>query len=110
MLDKLSEFVRELAICKVTGDVFNHYSLDIQSNSIRRENLFIYLKYMQEIKPNVLMVGEAPGFHGCRLTGVPFTSEFILLDDNGIFGKTKGYRKTKEVPRKKKKQSATIVL
>jgi len=109
MKDELFEFVEKLASYKTTGNVFNHYSPDFPDNLIRRENLLLYLRFMKEIRPEVILIGEAPGYHGCRLTGVPFTSEFILLNDLRVFGKEKGYRKTNEVARKKKEQSATIV-
>jgi len=87
MTEKIFEFVEKLASSKTTGNVLNHYSPDIPDNLIRRENLLLYLKYMKEIKPEVILIGEAPGYHGCRLTGVPFTSEFILLNDSKVFGK-----------------------
>jgi uracil-DNA glycosylase len=48
-----------------------------QSAAIRRANLFSFLESLPE-PPPVLLVGEAPGWHGCRFTGVPFTSEAQL--------------------------------
>lgn len=45
--------------------------------SLRRENLCAYLDSFEEM-PAVLAVGEAPGWRGCRLTGIPFTSETLL--------------------------------
>jgi len=67
---------------------------------------------MSQIKPEVMLVGEAPGYHGCRFTGVPFTSEYILINGIGkdsIFGKDKGYMKTRESAITKREQTATIV-
>jgi uracil-DNA glycosylase len=48
-----------------------------EAATIRRANLFSYLESLPE-RPPVLLVGEAPGWHGCRFTGVPFTSEAQL--------------------------------
>jgi len=67
-----------------TQDVFNQYSLYAnghvdQANKIRRVNLRLYLKQMAVLCPRLLLLGEAPGYRGCRRTGVPFTSEPILL-------------------------------
>jgi uracil-DNA glycosylase len=45
---------------------------------IRRENLRLYLQNFSE-QPSVLVVGEAPGWRGCRFSGVPFTSQAQLL-------------------------------
>ncbi|MBC7814944.1 MAG: uracil-DNA glycosylase, partial [Burkholderiales bacterium] len=78
----------------------------------RRENLRLYLKQMAEIQPRVLMVGEAPGYRGMRLTGIPFMSEYMLLNGLpalGLFGPERGYRKTEETERAGKEQSGTIL-
>ncbi len=50
-------------------------NLDIQGAAdIRRENLKKYLSAFCH-RPEMLIVGEAPGPWGCRFTGVPYTSE-----------------------------------
>lgn len=36
-------------------------------------NLSIYIERMLEIKPTILFMGEAPGYRGCGITGIPFT-------------------------------------
>ncbi|WP_372494692.1 uracil-DNA glycosylase [Pseudarthrobacter humi] len=49
---------------------------------------------MFQRKPKVLLLGEAPGFRGMRITGVPFTNMAILQDGTnhfGLFGPGKGY-------------------
>src|SRR3954451_22989426 len=45
---------------------------------IRRANLKHYLAAFAE-RPAILLVGEAPGPHGCRFSGVPFTSEHQIV-------------------------------
>ena len=45
--------------------------------AIRRENLKAYVSSFFE-RPEMLLVGEAPGWRGCRFSGVPFTSEAQL--------------------------------
>ena len=51
---------------------------------MKSKNLLLYLKRMQELDPKVLLVGEAPGYKGCKLTGIPFTSEYQILNE-GFF-------------------------
>jgi uracil-DNA glycosylase len=64
--------------------LFNLYSsvdpqFDLpQAAAIRRANLFRFLDSLPE-RPPVLLVGEAPGWHGCRFSGLPFTSEAQFL-------------------------------
>jgi uracil-DNA glycosylase len=48
-----------------------------QAAAIRRANLFNFLESLPE-QPPILLVGEAPGWHGCRFSGLPFTSEAQL--------------------------------
>lgn len=54
---------------------------------VRRENLHNYLASFKEA-PRILVVGEAPGWRGCRFTGVPFTSEAQLTGGELPFGGT----------------------
>lgn len=42
------------------------------------KNLRLYFSALQQQPTEILLVGEAPGYKGCRLTGIPFTSERIL--------------------------------
>lgn len=81
MIENLKDFVEELASIKVTPNVYNQYSYGHQENYIRRDNLLTYLIQMYKLKPRVILVGEAPGYRGCRLTGVPFTSEHLLMNN-----------------------------
>lgn len=109
---RINIFIKSLCDAEEIPNVFNQYSNKYSVNAIRRNNLQIYLKQMSLIKPKVMLVGEAPGFHGCRFTGVPFTSEDILINGYGetnLFGLNKGYVKTEELSIIKKEQSATIV-
>jgi len=36
---------------------------------------------MTEIKPTKLLLGEAPGYKGCGITGIAFSSERILTEN-----------------------------
>jgi uracil-DNA glycosylase len=48
-----------------------------EADRIRRENLRRYLQSFNAW-PEALVIGEAPGWRGCRFSGVPFTSEAQL--------------------------------
>ncbi len=90
----------------------NQYSPDSPHNEVRRENLRLYLEEMAVRSPKILLVGEAPGYRGCRLSGIPFTSEAMMLEGvpaHGVLGKARGYQKTSEWPQPAREQTATIV-
>lgn len=111
-MEKLKNFVEELATMEVTPNVYNQYSYECEDNSIRRDNLLIYLKQMYKLKPKIMLVGEAPGYRGCRLTGVPFTSEHLLMNNiEGLklFGRENGYRLALEKDKLLKEATATII-
>jgi uracil-DNA glycosylase len=63
-----------------TTGLFNPYNsvestLDLpKADRIRRKNLRRYVDCFNH-SPRYLFVGEAPGWRGCRFSGVPFTSE-----------------------------------
>jgi hypothetical protein len=112
MVKSLKAFVEELAEMEVTPNVYNQYSYEHAENAIRRNNLYIYLQQMQKVNPKILLVGEAPGYRGCRLTGVPFTSEHLLMNNMkglNLFGKQNGYRLAAENEKLMKEATATII-
>jgi hypothetical protein len=61
-------FVRALAEARI-GDTFNQYS----DSDLRRERLAAYLE--ERAAARFVLVGEAAGYRGARVSGLPFTSE-----------------------------------
>jgi uracil-DNA glycosylase len=112
MEEGIAQFVERLAGCQPPANVFNQYSHDSELNSGRRHNLTLYLKRMRQVRPKVLLVAEAPGYRGMRLTGVPFTSPSLVrsgIDGFQLFGESRGYRSPMEHTHIQKEQSGTIV-
>lgn len=83
-MKKISQFIDNLASIETNDTVFNQYSSDdnFLYASVTKSNLLCYLTAMADIKPKTILVGEAPGYKGCRLTGIPFTSESIMASGN----------------------------
>ena len=69
----VERFIKNLSNVADTESLKNPYK-----NPIKARNLFIYLSYMVQMKPEYMFVGEAPGHLGCALTGIPFTDEYRL--------------------------------
>lgn len=76
-------FINELKKYPSSSTVTNMYAGDFEYHEQTVTNLRRYLNEMLKKKPTCLFVGEAPGPHGCRFSGIPFTSEDILV--NGPF-------------------------
>ncbi len=74
----IDTFINHLANTNIPANVFNPYSQSYQENEVRRQNLSLYLHAMVQKRPFALLVGEAPGYRGCRLTGIPFTSPHLI--------------------------------
>ena len=90
----IAAFVERLAAVEMGPACNNFFSHAVPENALRRQNLLIYLQEMLDRRPSVLLVGEAPGFRGMRITGVPFTNRTILegpANRFGLFGPGKGY-------------------
>jgi hypothetical protein len=64
----LGALVDELAAATI-GDTFNQY----RSSFLRRERLARYLD--ERRSASFVLVGEAAGYRGARVSGIPFTSE-----------------------------------
>jgi uracil-DNA glycosylase len=65
------KFVDRLAVARI-GATFNFYR-DGDCADLRRERLRAYLE--ENAEAELLLVGEAPGWRGTRVSGIPFTSE-----------------------------------
>lgn len=111
-LKGIERFVEALSEADTLPHMFNQYAPASPHNAVRRTNLLRYLEEMAARSPKILLVGEAPGYRGCRLSGIPFTSEAIMLAGvhaHGVLGAERGYRKTDEWPQPVREQTATIV-
>jgi uracil-DNA glycosylase len=64
-------FVRDLAAARI-GATFNFYR-DGEGADVRRARLEEYLRSRDDAQ--LLLVGEAAGYRGARVSGIPFTSE-----------------------------------
>jgi len=73
-------FDEKIFYTKTNDLLFNQWSehdsrFDVDnSDAIRRQNFLNYLNMFTK-KPVAIVCGEAPGPHGCRRTGIPFTDE-----------------------------------
>ena len=67
----LSGFVESLAAARI-GATFNFYR-DGEGAPVRRERLAAYLE--KHAGAAWILVGEAAGYRGARVSGIPFTSE-----------------------------------
>lgn len=105
-IEEFVEFLRTLDVEDFSTSE-NLYDGKSKESEIRRHNLTVYLKMMKDINPGIMMIGEAPGYKGCRLTGVPFTSEKVLATNP--FFCDQGFRFINEKDKLESEQSATIV-
>ena len=114
MTTLIENFIERLAHVPTANDAYNEYAYSNPYNEIRRQNFSLYLHKMQQISPQKMLIMEAPGYRGCRLTGVPVTSRKILLQgipELKLFGKEQGYQDIPEpdFERIQGEQTATIV-
>lgn len=111
---QIDRLIASLANAKTAADACNEYALTHPNHAIRRANLKLYSQAMAARMPTALMLMEAPGYRGCRLTGVPATSRKILLEGLpalGMFGRQAGFRDVDErgFERVYGEQTATMV-
>ena len=112
----VERLIEQLAAAEHERRVCNPYRAgDHENNVRRRHNLRLYLLQALAKQPRPpLLVCEAPGYRGCRLTGIPLCSRRLLLEgveELGVFGCARGYREPTDVAFAdiQGEQSATIV-
>ena len=115
-MNKFDEFLRQLAGATLPANCFNLYATlhatDNSFNQLRHRNLRLYLQQMKRLVPTTLLVGEAPGYRGCRLTGIPFVSPAILkagIKSHQLFGEENGYQPALEWTNIQHEASSTMV-
>ena len=95
MMPDFETFIQRLAATPVADDATNQYAAgDNPYNALRRANLLRYLTDIYERRARVALIGEAPGYRGMRLMGIPFGSRRIVtqgLPALGLFGVERGY-------------------
>lgn len=101
---RLDRLIEALSRVEVSDRACNQYARGERANAVRRRNLQIYLEQIGN--PAMLLVGEAPSHRGGRLTGIPFTSESIMMR---LLGAPRGYRKATPGPNLSTEASATMV-
>jgi uracil-DNA glycosylase len=67
----MEELISRLADATI-GETFNFYR-DGEGADVRRARLLAYLRSREQAP--ILLVGEAAGYRGARVSGIPFTSE-----------------------------------
>lgn len=110
--EQIEVFVEKLGQIPAPPNAFNPWDVSTERGAVCRHNLKLYLHDLANRHVSVLLLGEAPGYQGCRLTGLPFTSEHLLLtgvDELDILGQSRGYRRAPSDDRISKEPSGTIV-
>ncbi len=87
MRTRINRLVRSLSAAAAPGLLFNHYAREMKAHDApggarqRCRNLARYLEWVSARGPELLLIGEAAGYQGCRFTGIAFTSEWTITHD-----------------------------
>jgi len=77
-MNAIDVFLRDLRRTRHTEKVYNPYRHLILTNNLRH-----YLNFMLKYQgKRILLVGEALGYKGGKLTGIPFSSGYIIQNYN----------------------------
>lgn len=92
--------MERLSRIATTDDAFNPFAAGSDPfNALRRANLQRYLADVAARQSGIALIGEAPGYRGMRLTGVPMVSRRILREgvpELAMFGAARGYQDVPE--------------
>lgn len=101
-MDLIEQLISDLSKRKNSLTVFNPYR-----DPDLCHNLELCLRELHRTKPTVLLVGEALGFQGGRLTGLPFSSGHLLRNSDHPF--LKKLKPELRLTSEEKENTATIV-
>lgn len=109
---KIEPFIHSFSQGMALPNVENLYNQSTNEGRIRAHNVKLYLNLMAQQQPEVLLVGEAPGYQGTRRTGVPFASEYIidgLMEDAPFFANKPGFLRAYNDERTYREPTSTIM-
>ncbi|WP_173921530.1 uracil-DNA glycosylase [Agromyces sp. Marseille-P2726] len=92
--DAIAAFIERLTVSPAGPNSANFFDRGRPGNAIRRRNLARYFEQLAARRPTTLLVGEAPGYRGMAITGVPFTNAVLLrrgIPHFDLFGTGHGY-------------------
>ncbi len=73
-MSNIQKYIEVLSVRESSSTVFNFYQSRRVANNLKH-----YLEVMISHKgKRILLVGEAPGYKGCKITGIPFTSGEVI--------------------------------
>lgn len=104
---KIDLFIKKLSEQIVSNETTNLYLGNSIESKIRKENLRLYLNKMFVLQPKKLILGEAPGYKGCGITGIAFSSERVLCEND--FFKDQDFKCLNKYPKIESEISATIL-
>ena len=107
MVKEIDELIRALSKQEGSPKIRNPYRGESGEAKIRRKNLKKYLLKMFQMQTDTLLLGEAPGYKGCGITGIPFTSENVLASNP--FFREQGFECLHATDQLAREISATIV-
>ena len=95
-----ASFIDRLSLVQTAPDAYNQYGAgDNPYNALRRANLQRYLEELAARQTKMILVAEAPGYRGMRITGVPMVSRRLLRDGVpalAMLGTARGYQDVPE--------------
>lgn len=79
----INKITQELAKRPSNIDSVNNFYYGNSTDAQRRlKNITKYLSYYVTNPPKYILIGEAPGHKGCALSGIPFTSQYVISNSN----------------------------
>ncbi len=95
-----TSLIERLSLVQTAPDAYNPFGAgDNPYNALRRTNLAHYLDDVFACQSGIVLIAEAPGYRGMRITGVPMVSRRILREgvpSLGMFGTERGYQDVAE--------------
>jgi uracil-DNA glycosylase len=108
----IDQFITSFSQLPVLPNVENLYDQSTDEGRLRAHNVKRYLSLMMQQRPEILLIGEAPGYQGTRRTGIPFASEYIidgLMEHAPFFTHDRGFQRAYHDRRTYREPTSTIM-